>query len=101
MKFEQLFKEISPEEIGDNVFALVGEVYPVITAGTADHYNSMTASGGGLGILLRKPTTWCILRNDRYTLEIIEREQTYTLSYFPDEYKEQVIFLGSRSGRDR
>jgi flavin reductase (DIM6/NTAB) family NADH-FMN oxidoreductase RutF len=100
MKFEQLFKEISPEEIGDNVFALVGEVYPVITAGTADHYNSMTASGGGLGILFRKPTTWCILRNDRYTLEIIEREQTYTLSYFPDEYKEQVIFLGSRSGRD-
>jgi flavin reductase (DIM6/NTAB) family NADH-FMN oxidoreductase RutF len=100
MNFDQVFKQISPEEIGDNVFTLVGKVFPVITAGKGDQYNSMTASGGGLGILLKKPTTWCILRDDRFTLEIIEREQTYTLSYFPDEYKEQVLFLGSKSGRD-
>ena len=31
---------------------------------------------------------------------LIEKKQTYTLSYFPDEYKKQVIFLGSKSGRD-
>ena len=37
---------------------------------------------------------------DRYTLEIIQKEQTYTLSYFPNEYKEQMLFLGSKSGRD-
>ena len=60
----------------------------------------MTASGGGLGLLFRKPTTWCILRADRYTLELIQKEQTYTMSYFPDEYQKQVLFLGSKSGRD-
>jgi len=74
MNFDQLFKQISPEEIGDNVFTLVGKNL-VITAGKEDHYNSMTASLGGLGILFRKPTTWCILRADRYTLEIIQKEQ--------------------------
>jgi flavin reductase (DIM6/NTAB) family NADH-FMN oxidoreductase RutF len=100
MDFDQLFKQISPEEICDNVFTLVGKVFPVITSGKKDHYNSMTASGGGMGLLFKKPTTWCVLRADRYTLEIIQKEQTYTLSYFPDEYREQVLFLGSKSGRD-
>ena len=100
MNFDQLFKQISPEEICDNVFTLVGKVFPVITAGKEDHYNSMTASGGGLGMLFRKPTTWCILQATRYTLEMILKEQTYTMSYFPNEYKEQILFLGSKSGRD-
>jgi flavin reductase (DIM6/NTAB) family NADH-FMN oxidoreductase RutF len=103
MNFDQLFKQISPEEICDNVFTLLGKLVgkdTVITAGKEDHYNSMTASGGGLGLLFKKPTTWCILRADRYTLEMIQKEQTYTLSYFPNEYKKQILFLGSKSGRD-
>ena len=98
--FDQLFKQISPEEVSDNVFTLVGKIFPVITAGKQDRFNSMTASGGGLGILFKKPTTWCILRADRFTLEMIQKEQTYTMSYFPNEYREQIVFLGSKSGRD-
>ncbi|MDR1090555.1 MAG: hypothetical protein LBL79_05715 [Prevotella sp.] len=100
MNFDQRFKQISPEEIHDNVFTLVGKDFFAITAGKKDHYNSMIGSGGGFGMLFKKPTTWCLLRADRYTLEMIEKEQTYTLSYFPNEYKEQMLFLGSKSGRD-
>ena len=100
LNFDQLFREISPNKICDNVFKLVGKDFSVITAGKEDHRNSMVSSGGGLGMLMKKPTTWSILRADRYTLEIIQKEQTYTLSYFPDEYKEQMLFLGSKSGRD-
>jgi len=33
MKFDQVFKQISPEEIDDDVFTLVGKIYPVITGG--------------------------------------------------------------------
>ena len=49
MTFDQLFKQISPEEIRDNVFTLVGRDFTVITAGKQVHYNSMIGSGGGLG----------------------------------------------------
>jgi flavin reductase (DIM6/NTAB) family NADH-FMN oxidoreductase RutF len=98
--FDQLFKLISPREMSDNVFTLVGKDLAVVTAGKADHYNSMISSGGGLGLLFAKPATWSILRADRYTLELIQKEKTYTLSYFPDEYKEKMLFLGSESGRD-
>jgi flavin reductase (DIM6/NTAB) family NADH-FMN oxidoreductase RutF len=104
MNFDKFFKLISPEEIFKNELSFFGEGfpikgYPVITAGNADHYNSLTASGGGLGLFFRKPTTWCLLRTDRYTLELIQKEQSYTMSYFPEEYKTQVLFLGSKSGR--
>ena len=100
LDFNEMFKEIYPEEMDANVFTLVGKVFPVITAGKEDHYNSMTASGGGLGMLFMKPTTWCILQANRYTLALIEKEQTYTLSYFSNEYRDQILFLGSKSGRD-
>ena len=102
MNFNQLFKQISPEEICNsyNVFRLVGIDFYAVTAGKPDHYNSMVGSGGGFGILMRKPTIWGGFRTDRYTLELIQKEQTYTLSYFPEEYKNQLLFLGSKSGRD-
>jgi flavin reductase (DIM6/NTAB) family NADH-FMN oxidoreductase RutF len=102
INFDQLFKQIYPQELCDNfnLFTLVGKDFFVITAGKKEQSNSMVGSGGGMGMLFRKPTTWCLLRADRYTLELIEKEQTYTLSYFPDEYREQMLFLGSKSGRD-
>ena len=100
LNFTQLFKEISPEDISDDIFTLVGKIYPVITVINENKYNSMTASGGGMGLLFKKPSTWCVFPTGRYTLELIQKEKAYTLSYFPDEYKEQVLFLGSKSGRD-
>jgi hypothetical protein len=44
LNFDQLFKQISPEEICDNVFTLVGKDFFVITAGKENHYNSMVGS---------------------------------------------------------
>jgi flavin reductase (DIM6/NTAB) family NADH-FMN oxidoreductase RutF len=98
--FKKLFTQIAPEKLDDNVFILAGKVFPVITAGTKNHYNAMTGSGGGFGVLFKKPATWCILRSDRYTLELMQKEHTYTMSYFPARYRKEVVFLGSKSGRD-
>ena len=78
--FKQLFWQISPKEISDNMFTLVMDNFYVITAGNEAHYNSMIGSGGGFGLLFRKPASWCVIRTDRYTLELIQKEQTYTLS---------------------
>jgi flavin reductase (DIM6/NTAB) family NADH-FMN oxidoreductase RutF len=100
MNFDELFEQISPEEICDDIFTLVGKDFYAITAGNKDHYNSMIGSGGGFGLLFRKPTTWCLLRQDRYTLELIRKQQTYTLTFFADEYREQMLFLGRKSGRE-
>jgi len=100
VKFEDIFARIAPEEIQDDVFTLTGKIFPVVTVGAPDACNSMVASGGGMGLLFRKPATWCVFPSNRYTLELIEKIQAYTLSYFPDEHRERFLFLGTKSGRD-
>jgi flavin reductase (DIM6/NTAB) family NADH-FMN oxidoreductase RutF len=98
--FAELFQSIPETEIGESVFKLVGKDFTVITAGDSSHYNSMVASWGGWGILFEKPATWCFLRSNRYTLELIRKHHTYTMSYFDDPFKEQIILFGMKSGRD-
>lgn len=61
--FKQLFWQISPKEISDNMFTLVMDNFYVITAGNEAHYNSMIGSGGGFGLLFRKPASWCVIRS--------------------------------------
>lgn len=101
MKFKQLFKQISIEEFGSqfNIFKLLGENSYVVTAGNPNHYNSMVGSGGGFGLHFKKATVWCIFRSDRYTLELIENEQVFTLSFFRDDYKQRMMFFARTSGR--
>lgn len=99
MRFDELFKKISPEEITDNVFTLVSKIFSVVTVGKTENCNAMVASGGGLGMTTRKPVTWCIFPTNRYTLELIKKEQAYTLAYFPEEYREQFMLFGQKSGR--
>lgn len=100
MDFEQLFKQILPEEIPDDVFTLFGKVYPIVTVRTSASCNAMVASGGGLAVHFRKPATWLIFPSNRYTLELIKKEQTYTLSFFSDTHREQFMLLGKKSGRN-
>lgn len=98
--FEEIFKSISPKEIDKNVFKLFSENHSVLTSGTENDYNSMTASWGGWGQLFEQSTAWNILGGKRYTLEYIKKNETYTVTFFEETYKDQVLFLGSKSGRN-
>ncbi|PXV65065.1 flavin reductase (DIM6/NTAB) family NADH-FMN oxidoreductase RutF [Dysgonomonas alginatilytica] len=98
--FDELFKSIDAKEIDQNIFKLLEVNYSVITAGKDSLYNSMTASWGGWGRLYEKQVAWCTLNASRYTLELIKKNGTYTFSFFDETYKDQVLFLGSKTGRD-
>lgn len=88
---------VEPNEFNENIFKLVGDDWTVITAG--EDPNSMVASWGGVGIMFNKPVTWCFLRANRYTLEKIRETGTYTMCYFPKEFKEEILKFGIASGR--
>ena len=45
------FEEIEPESLTESVFKLIGKDWMLITAGTREHFNTMTASWGGWGVL--------------------------------------------------
>ena len=92
------FTTVAPEDFDENIFDLVGKDWTVITAG--EDPNSMVASWGGVGIMFNKPVTWCFLRANRYTLEKIRETGVYTMCYFPEQYKGDIMPFGTKSGRN-
>jgi Conserved protein/domain typically associated with flavoprotein oxygenases, DIM6/NTAB family len=95
-----VFKEIKPGKIEGNIFDLVGREWMLVTAGVPDHFNTMTASWGGAGILWSKPVAFSFIRPQRYTYEFLQKYDGYTLSFFGDSCREALNLCGSRSGRD-
>jgi len=94
------FKEIKPVEITDNPIQLIGREWMLVTAGTPEHFNTMTASWGGMGELWFRPVCFCFIRPQRYTYEFMEENAAFTLSFFDEKHKPQLNFCGSRSGRE-
>jgi flavin reductase (DIM6/NTAB) family NADH-FMN oxidoreductase RutF len=94
------FEEIKPVLLTDNPFKLIGTDWMLITAGTPESFNTMTASWGGMGILWRREVCFCFIRPTRYTYKFIERAQRFTLSFFDERYREALNFCGSHSGRN-
>ena len=93
-------KKISPEELNDNVFKLIGSDWMLITAGKIGAYNTMTASWGAMGVLWSKKVCFCFIRPDRHTRSFVEKSDKFTLSFFNDDYRGALNLCGSRSGRD-
>ena len=91
---------VDPKSLDLNVFSAIGEKWMLITAGTADKCNTMTASWGGLGVIWGAPAATCYIRPQRYTKEFVDREEYFTLSFFPEEYRKQLSLCGSKSGRE-
>lgn len=95
----QKLTRIHIKHLSDNVFKLLDDDWMLVTAGSADSYNTMTASWGCFGILWNKPIAICFIRPQRYTLEFVNRADTFTLSFYPEEYRNALNFCGSHSGR--
>ena len=97
-------KEIHFSELQLNPMTMIAGEWMLITAGTEESYNTMTASWGHMGSIWGHgggtPTTCVYVRPQRYTKEFMDREQLYTLCVFPPEYKKALGYLGSHSGRD-
>ncbi len=95
------FRKISPDEISENVIKLISRDWMLVTAGDESSYNTMTASWGSVGFMWGKPVAQCYVRPQRYTYEFMEKSDTYTLTFFPDGYKDALNLCGTKkSGRD-
>lgn len=77
-------KKINIAEQSFNPFELIGKDWMLISAGTAEKWNTMTASWGGVGVMWGKPSATCYIRQSRYT------------KTFVDEFR---VFHADRSGR--
>lgn len=95
-----MFQELQPKQLTENVFSLFDDRWTLITAGTQDHCNTMTASWGGLGVLWHKNVATIYVRPQRYTFEFLENSPAFTLSFFGEEWRKALAYCGRVSGRE-
>ena len=87
-------------EFTTDIFNQFDKKWALLTAGNKDSYNTMTISWGSLGTLWSKPVATAYVRTSRYTHEFMNREEYFSISFFPEQYKNILGVLGSKSGRD-
>ena len=94
-------KKTNYEILGkEDALNLIGKQWMLVTAGTSEKFNTMTASWGGLGWLWNKPVAFVFIRPERYTHGFIEASDCMTLSFYGEEYREALKICGTMSGRD-
>lgn len=93
------FKEISPQDLKENVFKLIGKDWLVVCGEQAGKVNAMTASWGGMGVLWNLPVAFIFIRPQRYTKEFVDGAKGFTLSVFEETKRDVLNYLGTVSGR--
>ena len=98
MTYKDLHK-IEPQDINQNPFTLIDDDWFLLTAGTLDAFNTMTASWVGMGILWNKPVVFCFVRSHRFTYKFMESNEFFTMSFFDESYRAAMNLCGKVSGR--
>ncbi|MDD5901552.1 MAG: flavin reductase family protein [Lachnospiraceae bacterium] len=93
------FQPYPAELLELNPFQKIGKDWMLITAGTKEKANTMTASWGGLGIMWGKEVAYIFVRNSRYTKEFLDANDSFSLTFFEGQHP-ALKYLGSVSGRD-
>ncbi|MBU0656040.1 MAG: flavin reductase [Gammaproteobacteria bacterium] len=95
------FRRIEPIELKFNFIKSIRYDWMLITSGSIDSSNSMTACWGGVGHLWDiHPVCFIFIRPTRYTYEFIENSDYFSIQFFDENYKDKLRFMGTNSGRN-
>lgn len=92
------YKQVQADKIPGNIIKLLSD-WMLITSGTSENLNVMTASWGGLGTFWEKPVAFCFLNPTRYSVQTMDKGDVYTLSFYTEAYKDALKYCGTTSGR--
>jgi len=94
------FIETFPEKFERSPFGLIGTDWMLIAATKDGRTNAMTAAWGGLGRMWNKDVAFVVIRPQRFTKTLVDGAETFSLTFFGEEYKKMLGYMGSASGRD-
>lgn len=94
------FKTISIEELNKSACKMIGKDWMLVTAANDGKVNTMTASWGGLGVMWGKNAAFIFIRPQRYTKEFIDNSDRLSLTFYNEDKKKILSYLGTVSGRD-
>lgn len=94
------WQEIKPQEIEVNSVKMFADDWMILSAGKESNMNMMTIAWGGLGELWSKPVVTVYVSTSRYTYKYMEENEYFTVTAFPEEYRDKLQYLGTVSGRN-
>ena len=94
------FKKLEAWDMPGNPFEMIEHQAALFTAGTKEHFNTMTIGWGLMGDLWNVPAFTAYVRPSRYTWQFAEENDCFTVSFFGTPRPQALAVLGSKSGRD-
>lgn len=94
------WQEIKPQDIDVNAVKMFADDWMLLSAGKDTSMNMMTIAWGTLGELWGKPVVTVYVSTDRYTYKFLEDNEYFTVTAFPEQFRDKLQYLGSVSGRD-
>lgn len=92
INYNDYFKEVTEALSGNGVFLTIKE---------NEKLNTMTIGWANIGYIWGKPILMVAVRKSRYTYQLIEKTDNFTVSIpFDNKMAEELKFCGSKSGRD-
>ncbi len=72
-----------------------------LTVKSGDQVNTMTIAWGSLGFMWHKPVFTAMVRYSRYTYDLIEKAEDFTVSFpLNGQLKKELGICGTKSGKD-
>ena len=95
-----VFQPYPIDTVEINPFELVGKRWGALTAEKDGKANAMTVSWGGMGCLWDKNVATVYVRESRYTKEFLDGSDIFSVTFFDENYRSALKYLGAVSGRD-
>lgn len=85
-----------------DVFQMFYDQYALVTSGTIDDFNCCTIGWGSLGNIWTNDgnIVTVYVHPKRYTWEYLMKNDRFTVCFFEEQYRKDLVYLGSVSGRD-
>ncbi len=84
-----------------NPFQKIGNEWAAVTAEADGKVNAMTVSWGGVGVMWGKNVATIYIRDSRYTKELIDGSDTFSINFFEDNHMHSTLsYLGKVSGHN-
>jgi flavin reductase (DIM6/NTAB) family NADH-FMN oxidoreductase RutF len=72
----------------------------ILSVGNKNLYNSMTIEWGSLGVAFRKPIFTVYVKPDRYTYQVMEKSDIFTVNFIERKLLKKFAIYGTKSGKD-
>lgn len=95
-----MFKNIDIKDINFNELTTLRDSWALLSAGNTKSANTMTINWGAFGEIWYKDVFFAFVRPNRYTKKFMDEENYFSVCFFDEKYKEELLYLGRNSGRN-